>query len=386
MALFTGTQQQYYSGNKRSFTHDGSQIIYTIANDEDTFPTGTTNTDINVYFDGVLQTPTDLAGSINYFFTWNVTSGWHLLFPSSTAVDSGVIIEIEYAHTNFGNYQFISLNDIINNFIVAYVGEGKVISKVKRTDVQFYAQRALAELSFDTFKSTKSQEIEIPASLTMVLPHDYVNYVKLVWSDSSGIERVIYPARKTSNPKAIKQNDNGEYSFDIDDDTTVDVGNRDDTTDLINTSDSDTWGKYKGATPSENQDDYQDDTYWPTEGERYGLNPQHAQVNGSFFIDELKGKIHFSSNISGKTIILHYISDSLGTDDEMQVHKLAEEAMYKWIVYAVLSTKMGIPEYIINRYKKERFAETRKAKLRLSNIKLEELTQILRGKSKHIKH
>jgi len=70
----------------------------------------------------------------------------------------------------------------------------------------------------------------------------------------------------------------------------------------------------------------------------------------------------------------------------MQVHKFAEEAIYKWIVYAVLSTRVGIPEYVINRYKKERFAETRKAKLRLSNIKLEEITQILRGKSKQIKH
>ena len=53
MALFTGTQQQYYAGNKRSFTHDGVQIIYTIANDPSAFPAGTSNTDINVYFDGV---------------------------------------------------------------------------------------------------------------------------------------------------------------------------------------------------------------------------------------------------------------------------------------------------------------------------------------------
>jgi len=60
--------------------------------------------------------------------------------------------------------------------------------------------------------------------------------------------------------------------------------------------------------------------------------------------------------------------------------------MYKWITYAILSTRANIPEYIVQRYKKERFAETRKAKLRLSNIKLEELTQILRGKSKLIKH
>ena len=54
--------------------------------------------------------------------------------------------------------------------------------------------------------------------------------------------------------------------------------------------------------------------------------------------------------------------------------------------YAILSVKPGVPEYVIRRYKKERFAETRKAKLRLSNIKLEEITQIFRGKSKQIKH
>ena len=70
----------------------------------------------------------------------------------------------------------------------------------------------------------------------------------------------------------------------------------------------------------------------------------------------------------------------------MQVHKFAEEAMYKWIMYAILSTRINTPEYIIKRYQKEKFAAIRQAKLRLSNIKLEELTQILRGKSKHIKH
>jgi hypothetical protein len=38
------------------------------------------------------------------------------------------------------------------------------------------------------------------------------------------------------------------------------------------------------------------------------------------------------------------------------------------------------------RMKREKFAAVRNAKLRLSNIKLEELTQTMRGKSKHIKH
>ena len=121
-------------------------------------------------------------------------------------------------------------------------------------------------------------------------------------------------------------------------------------------------------------------------GNRYGLDPQHAQANGSFYVDENAGKIHFSSNISGKTVILDYISDSLGTEDEMKVHKFAEEAMYKWISFAILSGKSNIPEYQVNRFRKEKFAAVRTAKLRLSNLKLEELTQILRGKSKQIKH
>ena len=48
---------------------------------------------------------------------------------------------------NYGNYQFTSLEHIINAFMVAYVGESKILSKVNRTDVQFHAMRAVQELS-----------------------------------------------------------------------------------------------------------------------------------------------------------------------------------------------------------------------------------------------
>ena len=60
--------------------------------------------------------------------------------------------------------------------------------------------------------------------------------------------------------------------------------------------------------------------------------------------------------------------------------------MYKSIIHGIISSRINTPEHVIQRFKKEKFAETRKAKLRLSNIKLEEITQILRGKSKQIKH
>jgi hypothetical protein len=169
----------------------------------------------------------------------------------------------------------------------------------------------------------------------------------------------------------VKINNDGNYG----------IGNGE----FVDSDNSTTWSNYKSGTPSENQDDYIDDTYWPMNGGRYGLDPQHAQANGSFYIDNNSGKIHFSSNISGKTVVLDYISDGLGTDEEMQVHKFAEEAMYKCIAHAIMSTS-SFGQQLVPRLTKEKFAAVRKAKLRLSNIKLEEITQVLRGKSKQIKH
>ena len=323
-----------------------------------------------------------------------------------------------YTGSAFGNYQFISLNDIITNFQISYVGDDKLIDRVNRSDIAFHAQRAIQELSFDTFKSCKSQEIEVCPSLCMPLPHDYVNYVKLTWVDGAGIEHIIYPTRHTSNPFAIDQvtaseadpnakppTTECEYEYNVATKTTTTTTQTGDNPPVTTTTtstyndtlkeqtspsgetcgSSDTWSKYKGVTPAENESRYDDGTWQSIDGQRYGIEPEFAQTNGSFFIDCRLGKIFFSSNISGKTIILKYISDGLGTDAEMQVHKFAEEAMYKWIAYGIISAKAGVAEHIVQRFKREKFASTRTAKLRLSNIKIEELTQILRGKSKHIK-
>jgi hypothetical protein len=488
-----------------------------------------------------------------------------------------------YQGGDLGNYQFISLQDVINQFMVAYVGEDKIIQKIKKLDVAFHAQRALQELSFDTFKSIKSQQIELPPTLVMPLPHDYVNYTKLSWVDSSGIKHPLYSTNSTSNPFQIRQEDNGEYTFptdfivienadfsstgdgakpiapwfwntrattgsganlatvadhsvvggelifqhrtrsthgtnnwghamaywqeiDVTDQDYIDIsakgtavdfaadgpgvlrfgisanpgdGNTKDlispppynytrttnssplifnfTTDdgsssylewasadgagvtkellginvrgydkvyilmvsyhdftganttltstnkiddisvtasspsmtlrspIGNEKNSSTWNNYKSGISSESNDDYVDDTYWPIRGDRYGLDPQHAQTNGSFYIDPRLGRIHFSSNVSGKTVVLDYISDSLGTDAEMRVHKFAEEAMYKWIAHAIISTSAH-GQSLVSRLTREKFAAVRTAKLRLSNIKIEEITQVLRGKSKQIKH
>ena len=116
----------------------------------------------------------------------------------------GTTQNIYYQGGDFGNYQFTSLDDIITQFQIAYVGEGKIIQKIKRADIAFHAQRGLQEFSFDTFKSCKSQEIQLPANLQMPLPHDYINYTKISCVDSAGIKHLLYPTSKTSNPFKIR--------------------------------------------------------------------------------------------------------------------------------------------------------------------------------------
>ena len=276
-----------------------------------------------------------------------------------------------YDSSSKGDYQFVSLDNIINAFMVAYVGEGKILNKVSRTDVQFHAMRAIQELSYDVFRSVKSQEIEIPNTLKMDLPQDYVNYVKLVRVDSNGIERVLYPTGKTSNPFAITQNSDGVYQFSGDSLTEQDP--------------SDTWDSYQDQAETDVYTDDSTDIDVDYRGRRYGLDPQYAQSNGTFFIDNDRGYIHFGSSLAGETVTLKYVSDGLGSDSEMVVHKFCEEATYKWIAYGILSTRSNIPPFIIQRFKKEKFAETRKAKIRLSNIKIEEFTQVLKGLGKQIK-
>ena len=94
----------------------------------------------------------------------------------------------------------------------------------------------------------------------------------------------------------------------------------------------------------------------------------------------------FSSNLVNKLIVLEYISDGLANDDDCKIPKMAEEAMYMHIAYSILAGRSGVQEYIVQRFKRDRSAQLRNAKIRLSNMKPSEMIQTMRGKSKWIKH
>ena len=376
MALLSKTQESYYNISQ-SFSGNGSTKVFTLTTAYfSTLPTAESQFD--VFIDGTQVSKSNYSySSPNLTFT--ATDYNSTIQASDGAPKDGLTVLVKQtdATEEHGNYQYVNLKDIMNNFMISYVGQDKIITKVPRTLISFHAQRGLQEMSYDIFRSEKSQEIEVPSTLQMILPHDYVNYIKVTWTEGdTGIEHIIYPARKTSNPRAPLQDSDYNYMFD------------EDNGEILYANESSTWSKYKNNNEEDATDTKasREDLMELNIGQRYGLDPQYSQNNGSFFIDDVSGKIFFSSNLSKKVVTLKYVSDSLGTEEEMRVHKFAEEAMYKYIAHAILSTRANIPPVIVQQYKRERYAEMRKAKLRLSNLKSEELAQIMRGKSKQIKH
>ena len=289
---------------------------------------------------------------------------------------------------NYGSYSYITLEEVITNILVAYVGAGKIIANVRRTDVMFHAKRGLQEFSYDTLKSVNSIELDISPSNTSVIPQDYVNYVGVYRIDGLGIKHPIHPAQNlTSNPLEVPIQDSEGLP------THGEEGQ------MIQADESETWKRWQeandnniiGLNPNEpgfntNANIYQQDWWNYAYGQRYGLNPVTTQNNGWFTISEREGKFMFSSNLKGQMIILDYVSDGLAYDGTSRIPKMIEEAMYMHIAYSILSTRSNVPEYIVQRFKRDRSAKLRNAKIRLSNIKLDTFIQQMRGKSKWIKH
>jgi hypothetical protein len=285
---------------------------------------------------------------------------------------------------NYGSYAYISLNDLIDNFMIAYVGNGKLISSAKKTDIIFHAKRGMQEFSYDTLRSIKSQELTVPYNLSVVIPQDYVNYVKISRIDHHGVKHPLYP---TNNLTV------STYENPVQD--TEGVPTQDNfNTNIEGTSiTEERWKRNNSGQLSFDSGNFVGDWYngdmWVQSaayGRRYGMDPQYANMNGYFTMNDREGKISFSSNLIDRLIVLEYISDGLAYDLDTKVPKLAEEAMYAHILHAVISTRANQPEYLVQRLKQERFAKLRNAKIRLSNIKLEEISQVLRGQSKWIKH
>ena len=288
-----------------------------------------------------------------------------------------------------GYYQRLHLENIINNFIVAYIGEGKTLVKVPRHEVAFWAQRGVQEFSYDLFQQDKAVEIDLPESKVVILPHDFVTIVRVASVSTNGIESPIYPAPYTRSSQAILQDDQYEYNYDFNGELLY----AEESEGITRWREKDAEGaldffqNYYYGSDYDGEFDYF--SYYYNQGRRYGSNAQDLNTNPEYVLDLTEGKIYFGSRLdAGDTIQIRYISDGLfngGDLTKVYVPKLAEDAIYAWILYNLSKVRPSAAG-AVPLYKKESSAKMRNAKIRLQNYRMEEIAQVMRNKSKWIKH
>jgi hypothetical protein len=287
--------------------------------------------------------------------------------------------------SNHGSYQYVSLEDIVKNFMLMYSGNHSLVNNEERYKALFHAKRGIQELNYDAFKNVKVLQLDCTDTLTFVLPYDYVNWVRI----SAYIDGFILPLSENiqvMSTVSYAQDASGTVLFDaegvvqtIDSEVNLDI--------LSNVKKS---IYLNGSSPLSGSMGYNYNGDWYFDfsiGARYGLNTETANKNPTFTIDKNRGVISFNSDMSGRSVILEYVSDGMenGDDSSVSVNKMFEEYIYAYINYSILDSKLGVQEYIVNRARKKKTALLRNARIRISNIKPGRLLMNLRGQDKIIK-
>lgn len=294
--------------------------------------------------------------------------------------NSGSVPEDE----NWGSYQYVTLSDIVNNFMLMYVGNDKLVNNVERYNVLFHAKRGIQELNYDALKETKIVELSVCDNATIVLPPDYVNWVRIsLYKD--GVLMPLSENVATNFATSYLQAHDCRVLFDEDGDVLTGTSLLDgDRIDGLHKTQYLGDGKLSGSLGYNVNDRWIFDY---TVGGRYGLNTETANVNPTFKINKQGGVVSFSSDMIDQIVVIEYVSDGMekGVDGDINVNKLFEDYIYAYIKYAILNSKVGIQEYVVRRAQKDKSALLRNAKIRLSNIHPGRLLMNMRGAQKWLK-
>jgi hypothetical protein len=286
---------------------------------------------------------------------------------------------------NWGSYQYVSLEDVVKNFQLMYAGNHGLVNNVNRFKILFHAKRGIQELNYDAFKEIKNLELTVYDDLKFVLPSDYVNWVKLYLFQGNTLRELTENIQVQSAVSFI-QSSSSTFTYDSENNATV-VSSTLDTARTGGSLNSIYLNQNNALDENGNCIDCDGDIYNSQIGARYGLNTETANINPTFTIDKKAGVINFDSTMANRQCVLQYISDGMenGDDSLISVNKLFEDYIYAYIQYALLNSKFGVQEYIVNRARKSKQALLRNAKIRLSNIHPSRLLMNMRGEDKWIK-
>jgi hypothetical protein len=285
--------------------------------------------------------------------------------------------------SSWGSGQYVTLQDVVNNFMLMYVGYDKLIDNADRYNVLFHAKRAVQELNYDAFKELKVLETIVNDDLKVILPQDYVNYVRISY-EIDGVLFKLTENQTVNWATRYDQDSSYDYIFDVNGNLITEQS------ELDKIRIDGTFAQYPFPGIWYGRDAYMLDGDWyflSSFGGLYGADASKLNGNPTYVINKAEGVINFSSGLQGRLIVLEYISDGLESEDPSQitVHKFAEEFIYSYIKWCLLNNRVNVQEYIVRRARDEKSALLRNAKIRLSNINPRRLLMALRGKDNWIK-
>lgn len=279
--------------------------------------------------------------------------------------------------SQFGNYQYVTLNDLINGYMMGRDADDYT-STVPRYKVLYQAKRGLRELYYDVLREVRAIELDLSPMLTVVLPPDFVNYVRISWVGENGVLHPMAMDNRMSIAQVYLQDNNFDLLFDADgcvlQDDVLPAGASDNMDD-VNSSNSNCSCYsvcYDGFTPNKDN--------------------SNVFSNGKFRLDTSSGLIQFGSDAKGKSIVIEYISDGLFTgcegqpEAQIRVHKFAESSLLDFIFYQLIKNRRNVPANEKHRARKEYYNSRRIAKRRINALRFSDIKQVFKGDSKWIKN
>jgi hypothetical protein len=268
-----------------------------------------------------------------------------------------------------GNYQFVGLEDIVNNFIQNYTGDSSLLGYVPRSKVIYQAKQGIKQFTFEALHQVKVVELELGEANDIILPVNYVNYVRISWVDKKTGQ--IHPMSlntKTEIGTAYLQDNNAGILFDNNGEI------------LEGTTAIEAINDSLPSNPIENFNQFPLGGYGYWNGyTRYGISPiwnldTAKNFNGTFTINNQR--IHFGSDSHERIILLEYVSDGLDVlEADQKVHKFAEQALYSYIHRQLSISNIRVPNYEKLNIKKEYDTQYRNARVKLLGIKNTEFLQ-----------
>jgi hypothetical protein len=277
--------------------------------------------------------------------------------------------EIYYSNPAGNSYAYVSLESIVDDFIDTYTGNGTIIGKANRRKIVRHAKQGIKQFTISALRETKKVELELGDTLDIILPVDYINWV-----------RVSYVHPVTGDLMFLSVNDDlpAGTSYLQDHDANILFDNDgfilEGTTYQSSLQDTVSVRNFiSGFDIEDEQTNYKLDTT--------------KNINGAFKPIPREGRMHFSSDNASRVIMLEYVSDGLEflSESDIKVSKLAEIAILHYINYNMMFSDAGIPMYEKNEAKKVYRAEYTNAKIKMMDIRIADTMLVLNAKRQYLR-